>query len=83
MDRRRFLPLLSSDAILALAGQSKRATLTCTFFIDMESEFIEAAVKPSKHTVYGLSEHFDADAGYGILHQSTTPLSVISPTTAW
>jgi gluconate 2-dehydrogenase alpha chain len=30
---------------------------------------IAKAMKPSKYAVYGLSQHFDAGAGYGIIHQ--------------
>jgi gluconate 2-dehydrogenase alpha chain len=32
-------------------------------------EKIAKAMKPSKHAVYGLPKHFDAGAGYGIIHQ--------------
>jgi gluconate 2-dehydrogenase alpha chain len=32
-------------------------------------EKIAKAMKPSKYAVYGLSDHFDAGAGYGIIHQ--------------
>jgi gluconate 2-dehydrogenase alpha chain len=30
---------------------------------------IAKAMKPTKYAVYGLSQHFDAGAGYGIIHQ--------------
>ena len=32
-------------------------------------EKIAKAMKPSHHAVYGLSDHFDGGAGYGIIHQ--------------
>jgi gluconate 2-dehydrogenase alpha chain len=32
-------------------------------------EKIAKAMKPTKYAVYGLPEHFDAGAGYGIIHQ--------------
>ncbi len=32
-------------------------------------EKIAKAMQPSKHAVYGLAEHFDGGAGYGIIHQ--------------